>query len=195
MNTTSKLIVFSCGGKGGVGKTTVATSVADYYATRGIAATLFDCDTENKQRGSLSHFFPNAEKLDIRAERGTSIALVHRSGKLLARYPESKYAEDSRLRLRYLVYALARYEVHVARYYVRRGALLAAANRAQYAISTYPDTPAQEEALFIMFRAYDLMGMSDLRDDAKRVLDRNFPNSLIVKNNGPEIFDPWWKMW
>ena len=70
MNTSSKLIVFSCGGKGGVGKTTVATSVADYYATRGIAATLFDCDTENKQRGSLSHFFPAAEKLDIRAERG-----------------------------------------------------------------------------------------------------------------------------
>lgn len=114
---------------------------------------------------------------------------------LLARYPESKYAEDSRLRLRYLVYALAQYEVHVARYYVRRGALLAAANRAQYAIATYPDTPAQEEALFIMYRSYDLMGMADLRDDAKRVLDRNFPNSLIVKNNGPVSNDPWWKLW
>jgi hypothetical protein len=70
MTKPSKLIVFSCGGKGGVGKTTVATSIVDYYATRGIAATLFDCDTENKQRGSLSHFFPEAEKLDIRAERG-----------------------------------------------------------------------------------------------------------------------------
>ena len=70
MTKPSKLIVFSCGGKGGVGKTTVATAIVDYYATRGIAATLFDCDTENKQRGSLSHFFPTAEKLDIRAERG-----------------------------------------------------------------------------------------------------------------------------
>jgi len=68
--TPSKRIVFSCGGKGGVGKTTVAAAIADYYAARGIAATLFDCDTENKQRGSLSHFFPAAEKLDIRAERG-----------------------------------------------------------------------------------------------------------------------------
>lgn len=114
---------------------------------------------------------------------------------LLARYPESKYADDSRLRLRYLVYALAQYEVHVARYYVRRGALLAAANRAQFAISTYPDTPAQEEALFIMFRAYDLMGLTDLRDDAKRILDKNFPNSVIVKNNGPVSNDPWWKLW
>ena len=70
MHQPSKLIVFSCGGKGGVGKTTVATAIADYYAARGIAATLFDCDTENKQRGSLSHFFPDAVKLDIRTERG-----------------------------------------------------------------------------------------------------------------------------
>lgn len=70
MSVPSKLIVFSCGGKGGVGKTTVATAIADYYAARGIPATLFDCDTENKQRGSLLHFFPEATKLDIRSERG-----------------------------------------------------------------------------------------------------------------------------
>lgn len=68
-----KLIVFSCGGKGGVGKTTVATAIADFYVTRAIPATLFDCDTENKQRGSLSHFFPDAAKLDIRAERGLDL--------------------------------------------------------------------------------------------------------------------------
>ena len=70
MNKTTKLIVFSCGGKGGVGKTTVATAIADFYAARAIPATLFDCDTENRQRGSLSHFYPTAAKLDIRTERG-----------------------------------------------------------------------------------------------------------------------------
>ncbi len=70
MTKPTKRIVFSCGGKGGVGKTTVATAIADFYAARGIAATLFDCDTENKQRGSLSHYYPNAGKLDIRTERG-----------------------------------------------------------------------------------------------------------------------------
>jgi hypothetical protein len=70
MTPASKLIVFSCGGKGGVGKTTVACAIADYYASRGIPATLFDCDTENKQRGSLSHYFPAAKRLDIRVERG-----------------------------------------------------------------------------------------------------------------------------
>lgn len=70
MTRPTKRIVFSCGGKGGVGKTTVATAIADYYATRAIPAVLFDCDTENKSRGSLSHFFPQATKLDIRSERG-----------------------------------------------------------------------------------------------------------------------------
>jgi hypothetical protein len=70
MTRPTKRIVFSCGGKGGVGKTTVATAIADYYATRAIPAVLFDCDTENKSRGSLSHYFPQATKLDIRTERG-----------------------------------------------------------------------------------------------------------------------------
>ena len=114
---------------------------------------------------------------------------------LVARFPESKYADDASLRLRYLVNALAQYELHVARYYVRRGALLAAANRAQYAITTYPNTPAQEEALYIMFKVYDSMGLNDLRDDARRVLDKNFPNSQIVKNDGVLSKDPWWKIW
>ena len=114
---------------------------------------------------------------------------------LVARFPDSKYADDARLRLRYLVNALAQYEIHVARYYVRRGALLAAANRAQYALNTYPNTPAQEEALYIMFKAYDTMGLTDLRDAARRVLDKNFPNSLIVKNDGAPSSEPWWKLW
>ncbi len=70
MTRATKRIVFSCGGKGGVGKTTVATAIADFYAARGMPATLFDCDTENKTRGSLTHYFPGACKLDIRTERG-----------------------------------------------------------------------------------------------------------------------------
>ena len=114
---------------------------------------------------------------------------------LVTRFPESKYSDDARLRLRYLVNALAQYEIHVARYYVRRGAFLAAANRAQYTVTTYPHSPAQEEALFIMVRSYVAMGLEKLRDDAKRVLDQNFPNSKIVKNNGPAGNDPWWKLW
>lgn len=57
MTPSSKLIVFSCGGEVSVGKTTIACAIADYFANRGLPATLFDGDTESKQRGSLSRFF------------------------------------------------------------------------------------------------------------------------------------------
>ena len=96
---------------------------------------------------------------------------------LVARFPNSKYSPDAILRMNYLVNALASQEVHVARYYVKRGAYVAAANRAQFAVKTYPNAPAVEEALFLLVTAYDKLGMNDLRDDADRVLRQNYPNS------------------
>ena len=72
---------------------------------------------------------------------------------LVTRFPESKYAEDARARMRYLVNSLAQYEVHVARYYMKRGAYVAAANRAQFAIQNYPQAPALEEAVLILAKA------------------------------------------
>ena len=113
---------------------------------------------------------------------------------LVTAYPESKYAKDSTLRMAYLVNALASHEVHVARYYMRRGAYIAAANRAQAALKTYPDAPANEEALFVMVKAYDVLGMNDLRDDAERVMRKNFPNSEYYKR-GLNREEPWWKLW
>ena len=74
--------------------------------------------------------------------------------------------------MRYLVNALAPYEVHVARYYMKRGAYVAAANRAQFAVQNYPQAPAIEEAVFVMVRAYDSLGMNDLRDAAARDEDQ-----------------------
>ncbi len=114
---------------------------------------------------------------------------------LLTRFPDSKYADDSRLRLKYLINALAQYEVHVARYYMKRGAFIAAVNRAQTVVTTYSGAPALEEALYIMGEAYDAMGFNDLRDDARRVLDRNYPNSVIVRNKGARTTDRWWNLW
>lgn len=114
---------------------------------------------------------------------------------LLTRFPDSKYAEDARLRLKYLVNALAQYEVHVARYYMKRGAYVAAANRAQLVVTTYDGAPALEEALYIMGAAYDAMGFTDLRDDALRVLERSFPNSVIARNKGVRTTDRWWNLW
>jgi outer membrane protein assembly factor BamD len=113
---------------------------------------------------------------------------------LVNKFPESKYAKDATLRMAYLVNALASHEVHVAHYYMRRGAYIAAVNRAQKAIKTYPDAPANEEALFIMVKAYDQLGMNDLRDDAERVMKRNFPNSEYYKR-GLNKQEPWWKLW
>ena len=113
---------------------------------------------------------------------------------LVTQFPDSKYAQDAVQRMAYLVNALASHEVHVARYYLKRGAFVAAANRAQYALKTYPDAPANEEALFIMIKAYDALGMNDLRDDAERVMRMNFPNSEYFKR-GLERPEPWWKLW
>jgi len=113
---------------------------------------------------------------------------------LVTRFPESKYTPDALLRMKYLANALASLELHVARYYMKRGAYLAAANRAQYAVLNYPAAPANEEALFIMVKAYDALGLTDLRDDAERVMRRTFPNSeYYVRGLGRK--EPWWKLW
>ena len=113
---------------------------------------------------------------------------------LVSRFPESKYAPDSILRMKYLVNALAKLEVHVARYYMKRTAYVAAVNRAQFALNNYPDAPATEEALFIMVKAYDEMGINELRDDVERVMRKNYPNSVYY-TRGLEREIPWWRLW
>lgn len=113
---------------------------------------------------------------------------------LASRFPESRYAEDSRKRMLYLVNSLAAHEVHVARYYYRRGAYVAAINRAKTAVTTFPQAPANEEALFLLVKSYDALGMTALRDDADRVLQKNFPNSVYFAG-GPKDGRPWWQLW
>lgn len=113
---------------------------------------------------------------------------------LVVRFPNSKYTPDASKRLDYLVNAMASQEVHVARYYVKRGAYIAAANRAQFAVKTYPQAPAIEEAMFILVTAYDKLGMTDLRDDADRIMRKNFPESRFYKD-GLERKVAWWKLW
>jgi outer membrane protein assembly factor BamD len=113
---------------------------------------------------------------------------------LVDRFPNSIYADDARARLNYLVNAMALYEVHVANYYYRRGAYLAAVNRAQTVVRDYGNAPAVEEALFIMVRSYDALGMPELRNDAERVFKQNFPNSAFLKGEWQQS-KPWWKFW
>ncbi len=113
---------------------------------------------------------------------------------LVTRFPNSKYTEDAAARMRFVLNGLANYEVQVARYYMKRKAYVAAVNRAQYVLQNYQTTPATEEALLIMVKAYDAMGVTDLRDDAERVMKQNFPNSKYL--SGPAYgVTPWWKFW
>lgn len=114
---------------------------------------------------------------------------------LTTRFPESRYAPDAKARMTYIVDSLAQYEVHVARYYYSRGAYVAAVNRAQAAISDYQDVPALEEALFIMVRSYDALGMTQLRDDARRVMEKNYPRSQYLARGFRSSQEPWWKVW
>jgi outer membrane protein assembly factor BamD len=114
---------------------------------------------------------------------------------LVTRFPKSKYAPDAVQRMKHLVNVVALNEIQVARYYMKRGGYVAAANRAQYALKEYPQTPATEEALFIMVKAYDALGMTDLRDDADRVMRKNFPNSRFLSDSTGATGEPWWKFW
>ena len=146
----------------------------------------------NELQGMLSWLTtPDMSDRDPKASRDAFLAFKE----VVTRFPESRYAEDSHARLRFLINALAGNEVHVARYYMKRGAYLAAANRAQYAIQHYPQAPAVEDAMGVLMQAYDALGMKDLRDSAGRVLEKNFPKSGYLKGIAPKKSVPWWRLW
>jgi outer membrane protein assembly factor BamD len=117
---------------------------------------------------------------------------------LIERFPNSRYAADSRLRLSWLINQMAAGDIHIARHYLRRGAFLAAANRAQGVVRQYPQAQAVEDALAMMVLAYDRLGLNDLRDDAKRILNNNFPGSRKVETvMSDEVRTKWtqWAFW
>ena len=111
---------------------------------------------------------------------------------LVAKFPDSRYAQDSIDRMKYLTNALALYEVKVARYYFNRGAHVAAANRAQAALTNYPRTPAAQEALGVMVLSYEKLGLPLLADDANRILQKTFPQTTELSDLEKK---PWWKFW
>ena len=109
----------------------------------------------------------------------------------MTRFPESKYTPDALQRMRYLVNALAAYEVKVAEYYLRRRAYVAAVNRAQSAITTFEAAPALERAFLVLIRSYQAMGLTDLQQDAERLLQANFPDSPLLKETRSDV--SWWR--
>lgn len=140
----------------------------------------------NRGFGILERFIPskNSER-----DPGASSQSFYDFEELVRKFPDSRYAEDARRRMIYLRNNLAEYEVAVARYYVRRGAHIAALNRAKYVIEHYQRTPAMPEALEIATTVYRKLGMDDLAADSERVLLANYPDraqALAADDGG------WW---
>lgn len=126
----------------------------------------------NKDVGILEKYIPRDES---QRDPGSAEDALQDFNTLIKRYPQSKYAEDAAQRIVYLRNRLAQHEINVANYYMRRTSYLAAANRARYVIENYPRTPAMPDALVIMAKAYKVMEMNDLSEDALRVLELNYP--------------------
>jgi outer membrane protein assembly factor BamD len=133
----------------------------------------------DEERSTLEKYFGagDASKRDPKALREAFDAFRE----LVQRFPASRYAEDSRERLLYLTNAMAMTDVHAARYYYRTGAYVAVVNRTRNVIDNYSRTPATEDALGLQALAYGKMGMADLMNDTRRVLELNFPSSRYLK--------------
>jgi outer membrane protein assembly factor BamD len=113
---------------------------------------------------------------------------------LCRRFPDSRYAPDARQRMIFLRNNLSFYEIDVARYYLKRKAYIAAANRARYLLETYPNTPEAGNALEIMHIAYTELGLPELADDAMRLLEMNDPDHpYITGNDRDQGF--WARLW
>jgi outer membrane protein assembly factor BamD len=116
---------------------------------------------------------------------------------LVQQYPKSPYAADARQRMVYLRNRLADYEVEVARYYIKRGAYVGAANRARGVVEGYDGAPAVGDALKIMEQAYRQLGVDDLAKVAENVRQTNKApdevGSRAARDDGES--DPWWRFW
>jgi outer membrane protein assembly factor BamD len=99
---------------------------------------------------------------------------------LIRRFPDSEYVADAHQRMVFLRNRLAQYENNVADFYIRRGAYIAAINRAKYALEHYPEAPQLEQTLQILVIAYDNLGMTDLAADARRVLAQSFGEEAVT---------------
>nr|VFJ61617.1 MAG: Beta-barrel assembly machine subunit BamD [Candidatus Kentron sp. FW]VFJ65199.1 MAG: Beta-barrel assembly machine subunit BamD [Candidatus Kentron sp. FW] len=126
----------------------------------------------NLGKGIFDRYFPIDPS---QRDPGAALKAFQEFGELIKHFPDSKYAEDARQRMLYLRNNLANYEVHVADYYFRRGAYVAAANRGKYVVENYQGAPSVADALLIMIKAYKQMKIHELSTEALRVLELNFP--------------------
>jgi outer membrane protein assembly factor BamD len=147
----------------------------DYaYYLRGLAS--FEED-EN----FLTRIFP----LDpSKRDPGAARASFEDFSRLIERFPSSEYAPDAQRRMRYLRNLLAEAELHAARYYIYRGAYIAAANRGRYVVENFQETVAVPDALAIMIEAYQLLGQNELAENTIEVLMTNYPEIGYIDKDG-----------
>ncbi len=116
---------------------------------------------------------------------------------LSIRFPESKYTADARMRMQFLINTLSRSDISIANYYLRRGAYIAAINRANNVLKEFPQTRQTRDALQILILAYNAMGQNELRDDAQRILDLNIAKDGVKPTIGSTLKQSgsWWQFW
>ncbi|MGD1976383.1 MAG: outer membrane protein assembly factor BamD [Gammaproteobacteria bacterium] len=130
-----------------------------------------------RERGPVERFF----RVDLAKRPPDKLEESYRSFATVANeFPDSVYAQDSRQRMVFLRNRLAQYEVHVASYYMRRGAFVAAANRSKYVLENFQQTPSVVPALQIMVSAYRQLKLDDLAEDSMRVLEENYPDQAFA---------------
>ena len=126
----------------------------------------------NRGKGLAQRLLPRDQ---AQRDPGSAQRAFQDFSELVTRFPESQYRVDAEQRMRYLRNNLAKNEVYVATYYMRRGAFVAAVNRARFVIENYQRSPAVPDALLILAKGYRILEMDDLADDALRVLELNHP--------------------
>ncbi len=131
----------------------------------------------DRTTGLLDRLFPRDY---TKTDRGAALLSFQDFATLVEQFPESKYSDDARKRMAFLRNNLAEYEVHVADYYLRRGAYVAAAGRGRYVLENYATAPAVESAIAIMAQAYINLDMLGLAKDSIRVLRLNYPESSFL---------------
>jgi outer membrane protein assembly factor BamD len=112
---------------------------------------------------------------------------------VVEQYPSSEYAHDARKRMIFLRNRLADYEVHVAEYYLRRGAFVAAAQRAKGAVEQYDGAPGIREALAILIESYDRMGLKELAEQSRTVYTANYQDDVHAAQ--AQVHKSWWQFW
>lgn len=140
----------------------------------------------NFERGTSG--FDLALNLDTTSRQSRSSLSAYRNfEELVQRFPASEYANDAKQRMVALRNHLAEYELHVARYYLRRGAPLSAVRRAQYTLETYPQTPAIPDALALLAEAYIKLGVTDMAGDVLEVLRLNYPDHDAIEDLSDDL--------